>query len=114
MANVVVNKGDVIAPALSVAFEAVQHGGEELMRQTALGIVHKEHAQIVGAVGFQGTRCGVWHIAQLVSSLPDLFLGGLTYITVAVQRLTHGSHRNAASLCDVLDGCHEYHLPAGL
>ena len=51
VANVVVDKGDVVAPALGVALEAVQHGGEELMGQAALGFVHKKDAQIVGAVG---------------------------------------------------------------
>ena len=52
MANVVVDKGDIIASALGVAFEAVQNSREELMRQTALCLVHEKDAQIIGTVRF--------------------------------------------------------------
>ena len=51
VANIVVDKGDVVAPALGVALEAVQYGAKELMGQAALGFVHKKDAQVVGAVG---------------------------------------------------------------
>ena len=114
MPNVVVDKGDIIASALGVAFEAVQNSREELMRQTALCLVHEKDAQIIGAVRFQGPRCGVWHVADLPCSLAYLFFGSLTDIVVTVQRLAHGSHRDPACLCDVFDGCHgiaSLHLP---
>ena len=114
MANVVVDKGDIIASALGVAFEAVQNSREEFMRQTALCLVHEKDAQIIGTVRFQGPRCGVWHVSDLPCSLAHFFFGGLTDIVVTVQRLAHGSHRDPACLCDVFDGCHDIaslHLP---
>ena len=92
VADVVVDKGDIVAPALGVALEAVQHGGEELVRQAALGFVHEEDTQVVGAVGFQRPGCGVWHVAHLACRLAYLLFGGLADIVVAVQCLTHGSH----------------------
>ena len=52
MANVVVDKGDIIASALGVAFEAVQNSREEFMRQTALRLVHEKDAQIIGTVRY--------------------------------------------------------------
>ena len=52
MANVVVDKGDIIASALGVAFEAVQNSREELMRQTALRLIHEKDTQIIGTVRF--------------------------------------------------------------
>ena len=90
MPNVVVDKGDIIASALGVAFEAVQNSREELMRQTALCLVHEKDAQIIGAVRFQGPRCGVWHVADLPCSLAYLFFGSLTDITFINHNIGHG------------------------
>ena len=105
-ADVMVDEGDVVPAALRFFFKGVQHGGEILMGQAALGLVHKEHPNVVGAVGLEGAGHRVGHIAQPLGGFGHPLAGGLADIAVAVQRLADGCHRYATFCGDDLDGNH--------
>ena len=105
-AHVVVEEGNVVAVGLRLSLEAFQHSGEVLMCQTAVPLVHKQHTQIIGAVGLQRTGGGVCHIAHLLRGDADPSASILSDILLTVQRLADRGHGYAATLCDVLHGYH--------
>ena len=105
-ADIVVDKGDVVAVFLGFHLEAVQHGGKVFVGQAALPFIHEQNAQIVSTVCFQGTGGGVWHVAHTVRCGPHPFSCGRRDIRLVVQRLADRCHRYAAFLCQIFQGRH--------
>ncbi len=97
-----VQKCDIIAPGFHRALEAVQHLGEIVMGQAALGLVHKEHAYIVGAVCLKGPGHGIGQISHLLGDSADPLLGLPADVSMVVQRLAHRGHRDSAGYGNVL------------
>ena len=99
-----VDKGDIIASALGVAFEAVQNSGEILVCQAALLFVHEQDADVVSTVGLHGAGRHVWYIAHPAGRLPNTGAGGFGDIGLAVERLAHGGDRDSALPCQIFQG----------
>ena len=110
-AHIVVDKGDVVAVALGLDLEALQHRREILVAQTASPLVYKQDAQMVGAVGFQCPCRGIGQIAQLIRYGTNPATGLLADVRLTVQRLADGGNRHAASPGDVLHGNHGANAP---
>ena len=100
-ASVIINEGNVVSVALCLHLEALQHCGEILVGQAAVLFVHKEDAQIVGAVGFQCPCCGIGHVAHFLSSGTDPGSGLLADVGLTVQRLAHCGNRHTAALGNI-------------
>ena len=103
-AHIVIDKGNVVAVSLGLRLEAFQNGGKILMTQAAALLVHKQHPQMVGAVGFQGAGSGIGHIAHFLRHLAYPNPSLLADVRLTVQRLAHRGHGDPAGLGDVLHG----------
>ena len=106
-----VDEGDVVAVGLRFHLQAFQHGREVFMGQTAETFIHKQHADVIGTVGFQRSGSGIGHVAHLLRHLTDSYTGFLSDIRLTVQRLTHRRHRNPAGTGNILHGNHVRSLP---
>ena len=73
--SVAVNEGNVVSPGLGLLLQAVQNGGEVLVRQAAAALIHKEHADVIGTVRFQGPSGGVGQVTHFVRSPKDALPG---------------------------------------
>ena len=103
-ADVVVDERDVIAPALHLGLEGIQHGCEKGMRQSADVVIDKKYAQVEAAIGLQGPGQCVGTVADLVGGFHHLPAGGLADIRVAVEHLADRGYGHTAAACDILDG----------
>ena len=107
-ADVVVDESDVVAVLFRFHLETVQHSRKVLVGQAALPFVHKQNAQIVGAVGLEGTGGGVGQVAHAVRSGPHPLPGGGRDVRLVVQRLADRCHRYAAFLGQIFQGRHHF------
>ena len=107
-ADVVVDEGDVVAVLFRFHLEAVQHGRKIFVGQAALPFVHEQNAQIVGAVGLEGTGGGVGQVAHAVRSGPHPLPGGGRDVRLVVQRLADRCHRYTAFLGQIFQGRHHF------
>ena len=110
-AHIAVDKGDVVAVGLRLHLEAVQHGGEVLMGQAAAALVHKEHADVVGAVGFQSPGGGVGQVSHLIGDPADALPGLRADVLLAVESLAYRGDRHIAAQRDILHRDHRHPLP---
>ena len=66
------------------------------MRQAALGIVHKQNTDVVGAVGFQCLRRGIRIVPHLIGHTQDIRPGLFTDIRVMIEGFADRRYGNAA------------------
>ena len=105
-AHVVADERDVVSAALRLHPKVVEHGGEILMGEPAVGQVREHDPDAVGPVGLQGAGGGVGRIAQLLRHVEDLLLGGLPHVPSPVEGLAHRAYRDAAVKRDIFNGNH--------
>ena len=106
LADVAVNKRNVVPVRLGFDLEALQNGGKILMRKAASSLVNEQNANIVSTVRFEGPRGGVCHIAEALRRLADQLARLLADIRLAGERLADRRDRNAAGLRDILHRDH--------
>ena len=105
-ADVVVDKGDIIAALFRFYLEAVQHCGEVLVGQAALLFIYKQNAKVVSTVGFQRPGRCVGQVPHAAGCCTDAFPRGRCDVRLAVQRLTDSCDGYAALFCQILQGRH--------
>ena len=110
LSRIAVDEGDVIAAALGLVAEAVEHRGEVLVHEAAVLEVRKQDAEIVGAVGLERAGDRIGRISHLPRRAQHAFARRLADILLAVEGLAHGGHGNAASAGYVLHGNHRCRL----
>ena len=64
LADVAVNKRNVVPVRLGFDLEALQDGGKILVRKAASSLVDEQNANIVSTVRFEGSRGGICHVAE--------------------------------------------------
>lgn len=68
------------------------------MCKTAVGLIHKEHSDIVAPVGLERLGSCIGMVSQPLCDLPYLLLGLPAYVAVVIQRLGNRGDRNSAGL----------------
>ena len=106
LADVAVNKRNVVPVRLGFDLEALQNGGKILMRKAASSLVNEQNADIIGAVRFEGSCGGVCHVAERVCRFADELSRLLADVRLPGEGLADGRDRNAAGLCDILHRNH--------
>ena len=101
--DILVDERDVIASVLRLHPDAVQNGGEKLMREAAASAVHKENADVIASICFQHPCGGVGHITHLcgdtLNPLPRLKAD----VLLIVQRFAHSGNGNTAACRDIFE-----------
>ena len=97
------DEGDVIAAALGLGFEGLEHGREVVVRQAAVFGV-EEDAQIEGAPDFQPARQRAGAVAQLVGGGAHERARLAGDVGIIVERLAHGGNGQPAGRGQLLDG----------
>ena len=105
-ADVVVDKGDIIAALFCFNLEAVQHCGEVLVGQAALFFIHKQNAKVVGAVGLQRPSRCIGQVAHAAGRCVDPLPRSLSNVRLVVQSFTDSCDGYAALFCQILQGWH--------
>ena len=109
-ADVVVDKGDIVAVFFRFHLEAVQHGGEVLVGQAALPFIHEQDAQIIGTVRFQGTGRCIGQVPHAACRCTDALSCCGGNVRLVVQGLADGCDGYAAFFCQIFQGWHRFRL----
>ena len=106
-AYIIIDEGDVIAMGFRLCLDALQHGGEIFMGQTAAAFVHKQNTQIVGTFCFQGTGCRIGHVAHFPGCFFNSGTGLFTDIRLTVEGFADCGYRYPAAKRNVFHGNHK-------
>ena len=101
--HVVGDEGDIVAPALGLLLEGLQHGGEIAVGEAALGVVRIEHAEVERAPDLEAPRDGVGAVAHFVGHGANLLAGFLADVRIIVQGFTDGRDGQAAPSGQLFD-----------
>ena len=101
--HVVGDEGDIVAPALGLLLEGLQHGGEIAVGEAALGVVRIEHAEVERAPDLEAPRDGVGAVAHFVGHSANLLAGFLADVRIIVQGFTDGRDGQAAPSGQLFD-----------
>ena len=96
--GLVTDEGNVVVQFFRPVLEAVQHMGEVLMGQSAVGTVAEDHADVVGSAGFQVPGGGTGGIAHLGSGSLNTHCGLGADIRGSVKGFTDRGNGHAALL----------------